>query len=168
MLNPYRVLDLTDTGSLICGQALGDLGADVILVEPPDGVQARRIGPFIEEQPDLNRSLNFFSLNRNKRSITIDLETSSGRKQLLDLVKTSDVLIESFAPGYLDRLGIGYSVLSQVNPGLVMVSITPFGQHGPKAKWAATDLTVTAASGVPYLTGDEDQRRCTCRSPRPT
>ena len=168
MLSPYRVLDLTDEGALICGQILGDLGADVILVEPPDGVQARRVGPFIADEPNLNRSLNFWSLNRNKRSITIDLETSSGREQLLDLVKTADVLIESFAPGYLDRLGLGYAVLSEVNPGIVLVSITPFGQRGPKANWAATDLTVTAASGVPYLTGDEDQRRCTCRSPRPT
>jgi crotonobetainyl-CoA:carnitine CoA-transferase CaiB-like acyl-CoA transferase len=157
MLNTYRVLDLSDAGALICGQILGDLGADVILVEPPDGVQARRIGPFIENQPDLNRSLNFFSLNRNKRSITMDLETTSGRRQLLDLAKTSDVLIESFAPGYLDRLGLGYSVIADLNPRLVMVSITPFGQHGPKANWAATDLTVTAASGVLFITGDEDR-----------
>jgi crotonobetainyl-CoA:carnitine CoA-transferase CaiB-like acyl-CoA transferase len=69
MLSPYRVLDLSDAGALICGQILGDLGADVILVEPPDGVQARRIGPFIADEPDLNRSLNFWSLNRNKRSV---------------------------------------------------------------------------------------------------
>ena len=157
MLSPYRVLDLSDAGALICGQILGDLGADVILVEPPDGVQARRIGPFMADEPHLNRSLNFWSLNRNKRGITLDLETSSGREHLLDLVKTSDVLIESFVPGYLDRLGFGYSVLAEVNPGLVMVSITPFGQHGPKAHWAATDLTVTAASGVLFLTGDEDR-----------
>jgi crotonobetainyl-CoA:carnitine CoA-transferase CaiB-like acyl-CoA transferase len=157
MLSRYRVLDLTDEGALICGQILGDLGADVILVEPSAGVQARRIGPFADDQPEVNRSLNFWALNRNKRGITLDLETSAGRESLLQLVKTSDILVESFAPGHLDRLGLGYAALAQTNPGLVMVSITPFGQHGPKAHWAATDLTVTAASGVLFMTGDEDR-----------
>src|SRR5262249_16283508 len=105
----------------------------------------------------VNRSLNFWSLNRNKRGIIIDLETSAGRENLLQLVKTSDILVESFAPGHLDRLGLGYPSLAEVNPGLVMVSITSFGQHGPKANWAATDLTITAASGVLFMTGDEDR-----------
>jgi crotonobetainyl-CoA:carnitine CoA-transferase CaiB-like acyl-CoA transferase len=157
MLSPYRVLDLTDEGAMICGQILGDLGADVILVEPPGGARARQIGPFVDDQPELDRSLNFWSLNRNKRDITIDLETGAGRENLLRLVKTADILVESFAPGHLDRLGLGYSALAEINPGLVMVSITPFGQHGPKANWAATDLTVTAASGVLFMTGDEDR-----------
>ena len=83
MLSPYRVLDQTDEGAMICGQILGDLGADVILVEPPGGAQARRIGPFIDDLPEANRSLNFWSLNRNKRSVTIDLNTSSDRENLL-------------------------------------------------------------------------------------
>jgi benzylsuccinate CoA-transferase BbsE subunit len=80
MLSSYRVLDLSDAGALICGQILSDLGADVILVEPLNGVQARRIGPFIADEPDPSRSLNFWSLNRNKRGIILDLETSSGRE----------------------------------------------------------------------------------------
>jgi crotonobetainyl-CoA:carnitine CoA-transferase CaiB-like acyl-CoA transferase len=87
----------------------------------------------------------------------IDLETGAGRENLLQLVKSSDILVESFAPGHLDRLGLGYDALAEINPGLIMVSITPFGRHGPKANWAATDLTVTAASGVLFMTGDEDQ-----------
>ena len=157
MLSPYRVLDLTDEGAMICGQILGDLGADVILVEPSAGVRARRIGPFVNDLTEINRSLNFWSLNRNKRSITIDLNVSSGRENLLQLVKTSDFLIESFTPGYLDNLGLGYQALAEINPALIMISITPFGQHGPKARWAATDLTVTAASGVLFMTGDEDR-----------
>jgi crotonobetainyl-CoA:carnitine CoA-transferase CaiB-like acyl-CoA transferase len=157
MLSRYRILDLSDQGAMICGQILGDLGADVILVEPPSGAQARRIGPFVDEQPELNQSLNFWSLNRNKRSITIDLETAVGKESLLQLVKTSDVVVESFAPGDLDRLGLGYPALAETNPGLVMVSITPFGQQGPKANWAATDLTSTAASGALFITGDEDR-----------
>ena len=121
MLSRYRILDLTDQGAMICGQILGDLGADVILVEPPDGAQARRIGPFVNDQPEVNRSLNFWSLNRNKRSITIDLESGPGKESLLQLVKTADVLVESFVPGHLDRLNLSYSVLAEINPGLVMV-----------------------------------------------
>jgi len=157
MLSPYRVLDLTDEGTMICGQILGDLGADVILVEPSAGVQARRIRPYLDDLPELNRSLNFWSLNRNKRSVTLDLSTSSDRENLLRLVKTADFLIESFTPGYLDSLGLGYRSLAEINPALIMISITPFGQQGPKANWAATDLTVTAASGVLFMTGDEDR-----------
>jgi crotonobetainyl-CoA:carnitine CoA-transferase CaiB-like acyl-CoA transferase len=157
MLSPYRVLDLTDEGALICGQVLGDLGADVILVEPPGGLKARKVGPFCGDAHDGNRSLNFWALNRNKRGITLDLETEAGRESLHELVKTADFLIESYAPGYLDRLGLGYRALAEINPRLIMISITPFGQHGPKANWAATDLTVTAASGALFITGDEDR-----------
>jgi crotonobetainyl-CoA:carnitine CoA-transferase CaiB-like acyl-CoA transferase len=157
MLSPYRVLDLTDEGALLCGQILGDLGADVILVEPPGGVKARNVGPFCGNEHDPNRSLNFWALNRNKRSVTLDLESAAGKQSLLELVKTADILVESFTPGYLDRLGLGYGALAEVNPGLIVISITPFGQQGPKAKWAATDLTVTAASGVLYVTGDDDR-----------
>src|ERR1700689_3366466 len=98
MLSRYRVLDLTDEGALICGQILGDLGADVILVEPPAGVKARSIGPFCGNEHNVNRSLNFWALNRNKRSITIDLETAAGRERLFHLVKTADILLESFTP----------------------------------------------------------------------
>jgi crotonobetainyl-CoA:carnitine CoA-transferase CaiB-like acyl-CoA transferase len=157
MLSPYRVLDLTDDGALICGQILGDLGADVILVEPPGGVRARTKGPFCGDTHDLNRSLDFWAFNRNKRSLAIDLESEAGRENLLQLVKTADILIESFSPGYLDRLGLGYRALAEINPRLIVISITPFGQQGPKAQWAATDLTVTAASGALLITGDEDR-----------
>ena len=157
MLSPYRVLDLTDEGALICGQVLGDFGADVILVEPPGGVSARKIGPFRGDEKNVDQSLNFWALNRNKRSITIDLESSTGRENLLQLVNTADILIESFSPGYMDRLGLGYRALAEINRRLIVISITPFGQKGPKARWAATDLTVTAASGALLITGDEDR-----------
>jgi crotonobetainyl-CoA:carnitine CoA-transferase CaiB-like acyl-CoA transferase len=152
MLSPYRVLDLTDEGAMICGQILGDF-----LVEPPAGGQARQTGPYLDDMPDVNRSLNFWSLSRNKRSITIDLNVAAGRENLLSLVRTSDFLIESFAPGHLDSLGLSYQALARINPALIMISITPFGQIGPKANWLATDLTVTAASGVLFMTGDEDR-----------
>jgi crotonobetainyl-CoA:carnitine CoA-transferase CaiB-like acyl-CoA transferase len=157
MLSPYRVLDLTDEGALICGEILADLGADVILVEPPGGVRARSVGPFAGDAPDVNRSLHFWSLNRNKRSVTLDLEASEGRKHLLGLMATADVLLAFGPPARLERLGLGRGALAEINPRLVTVAITPFGQNGPKADWAATDLTVTAASGALFLTGDEDR-----------
>src|SRR5437868_6629401 len=146
MLSPYRVLDLTDEGALLCGQILGDLGADVIVVEPPQGARARAIGPFRHGERHPDRSLNWWSLNRNKRSITLDLESEDGRKRIRDLVRGTDFLLESYTPGYLDELGLGYSELSAINPSLVMVSITPFGQDGPKSRWAASDFTIWASS----------------------
>jgi crotonobetainyl-CoA:carnitine CoA-transferase CaiB-like acyl-CoA transferase len=157
MLSPYRVLDLTDEGALICGQILGDLGADVIVVEPPGGAAARRAGPRWHDDPGPDRSLNWWSFNRNKRGITLDLESAGGQARLRELVRTSDFLVESFAPGYLDGLGLGYVALSAINPRLVMVSITPFGQTGPKAHWAASDLTVYASSGALNMSGDDDR-----------
>ncbi len=160
MLEPYRVLDLADDGALICGQILADLGADVIAVEPPEGRKARRSGPFAGDLPDPERSLSWWSYARNKRGVTLDLERAEGQEQLRRLVRGADVLIESYAPGYLDRLGLGYAALSAENPGLVHVSITPFGSSGPKAGWAATDLTALAASGVLLVTGDADRPPC--------
>ncbi len=156
-LNPYRVLDLTNERGLLCGQILADLGADVIAVEPPGGSTARRIGPFLHDKPDPNRSLFWWAFSRNKRSITLDLQSAEGRERLHQLVQTADLLIESFAPGELDHLGMGYETLAAINPRVVMVSITPFGSTGPKATWAATDLTAWAASGTLLLTGDEDR-----------
>jgi crotonobetainyl-CoA:carnitine CoA-transferase CaiB-like acyl-CoA transferase len=87
----------------------------------------------------------------------MDLETQSGRARLRELVCSADILIESYTPGYLDTLGLGYAALRQLNPALILVSITAFGQHGPKARWAANDLTVLAASGVLQITGDDDR-----------
>jgi crotonobetainyl-CoA:carnitine CoA-transferase CaiB-like acyl-CoA transferase len=158
MLGSYRVLDFTDEGSLICGQILGDLGADVILVEPPHGAKARAIGPFRGARPDPEGSLYFWTFNRNKRGITLDLAISEGRDRFRELVTSADVLLESFRPGYLDRLGLGWSALSETNPSLVMVSITPFGQRGPKAGWAATDLFASGRRNTGSPGGDQRGR----------
>ena len=157
MLSPYRVLDLTDQGALICGQILGDLGADVIVVEPPGGAALREAGPFANGGPGPDSSLAWWGVNRNKRGITLDIESTEGRERLLALAQTSDILIESFEPGYLDGLGLGYAALRAVNPAIVLVSITPFGQAGPKAHWAASDLTLYAAAGPMFMTGDDDR-----------
>ena len=134
MLSPYRVLDLTDEGALLCGQILGDLGADVIVIEPPDGAHTRTKGPFYGESTDPDKCLSWWAVNRNKRGITLDLESAADRQRFLELAATTDFLIESKPPGYLDGLGLGYEALSKLNPRLVMVSITPFGQSGPEGE----------------------------------
>ncbi len=157
MLSRYRVLDLTDEGALLCGQILGDLGADVIVVEPPGGAHTRTKGPFYRGEVDANKCLSWWAVNRNKRGITLDLEAEADRQRYLELATTTDFVIESKPPGYLDGLGLGYEALSKLNPRLVMVSITPFGQIGPKASWAASDLTCMAASGALLLNGDRDR-----------
>ena len=157
MLSPYRVLDLTTERGLLCGQILGDLGADVIKIEPPGGSPARRLAPFFEDRPDPNRSLHWWAYNRNKRSITLNLETDEGREMLYRLVAGARFLIESQSPGYLSERGLGYQDLATRNRALIYVSITPFGQHGPKASYADGDLVILAAGGPLMLYGDEDR-----------
>ena len=157
MLSPYRVLDLTTERGLLCGQILGDLGADVIKVEPPEGSPARRIGPFYQDDPNLNSSLFWWAYNRNKRSMTLDLTRSDGQAMLCRLVEEAHFLLESDNPGALAQYGLGYDDLLAINPALVYVSITPFGQDGPKASYVDSDLIVMAASGPLMLTGDDDR-----------
>lgn len=156
-LAPYRVLDLTDERGLLCGKILADLGADVIQVEPPGGSSARRVGPFYQDDPAPDRSLHWWAYASNKRGITLGLEHPDARAILERLVASADFLIESFDPGWLDSLGLGYSRLSEINPRLVMVSITPFGQEGPYADWGATDIIGMALGGFMHLTGDPDR-----------
>jgi crotonobetainyl-CoA:carnitine CoA-transferase CaiB-like acyl-CoA transferase len=157
MLSPYRVLDLTNERGLLCGQILGDLGADVIQVEPPGGSPARQIGPFFQDRPDPNRSLYWWAYNRNKRSITLDVTRTEGREILFRLARDAHFLIESDRPGYLASLGLGYADLAAKNPALIGVSITPFGQDGPKASYADSDLVILAAGGPLILGGDDDR-----------
>ena len=157
LLSPYRVLDLTDERGLLCGKILADLGADVIQVEPPGGSSARNIGPFYQDDPHPEKSLYWWAYTANKRGITLNLETADGRDMLKRLAKDAHFLIESFPPGYLDSLGLGYSILEAIVPGLVMVSITPFGKDGPYAHYRATDIVGMAMGGFMYLTGDSDR-----------
>jgi crotonobetainyl-CoA:carnitine CoA-transferase CaiB-like acyl-CoA transferase len=136
---------------------LGDLGADVIKIEPPGGSPARHVGPFYKDVPDPNRSLFWWAYNRNKRSVTLDIEQEAGRDILRRLIESAHFLIESHDPGYMASLGLSYDDLAAINPGIVYVSITPFGQTGPKAGWADSDLIVWAAGGPLALTGDSDR-----------
>ena len=157
LLSPYRVLDLTDERGVLCGKILGDLGADVLQVEPPGGSDARQVGPFYHDDPSPDKSLFWWAYCANKRGITLNLWSMDGRALLERLVSSADFLIESFDPGLLENLGLGYSRLSAINPGLVMVSITAFGQDGPYAQYQATDITGMALGGFMHLTGDPDR-----------
>ncbi len=166
MLSPYRVLDLTDERGQLAGATLADLGAEVILVEPPDGSRARQLPPFVTgREGDPEASLWFWSYNRGKRSISLDLDDPIDHGNFLELVAGADIVLESDRPGAMAERGLGYDVLSAVNPGIVMTSISPFGGSGPKADWVATDLTVAAAAMVSKMTGDED--RAPLRVPLP-
>jgi crotonobetainyl-CoA:carnitine CoA-transferase CaiB-like acyl-CoA transferase len=157
MLNRCRALDLTDETGFLAGKILADLGVDVVKVERPGGDASRNQGPFWHDVPDPEESLYWFSYNTNKRGVTLDLEKTEGQELFRRLVRVADFLIESFAPGFLDRLGLGYSALKELNPGLIFVSITPFGQTGPYRDFHACDLVVMGLAGMMYLTGDADR-----------
>jgi crotonobetainyl-CoA:carnitine CoA-transferase CaiB-like acyl-CoA transferase len=158
MLSCYRGLDLTDEKGFACGRALADLGADVIKIEKPGGDSARSIGPFYHDIPDREKSLYWFAFNANKRGITLDIETADGKEIFKKLVEGADFVIESFAPGYMDKLGLGYSVLSQINPKIVMTSISGFGQaNGPYRDYKPSDIVIWALSGLMYICGDPDR-----------
>ncbi len=153
MLSPYRVLDLTEDGCLYCGKLLADLGADVIQVEPPGGSSSRNIGPFWQDQVHPDKSLFWWAYNTNKRSVTLDLESADGAATFRKLAESADFVVESFPPGYMAGLGLGYEELRRINPGIIVCSITPFGQTGPKAHNAWSDLSVWASGGPAYITG---------------
>ncbi|MBI2851470.1 MAG: CoA transferase [Chloroflexi bacterium] len=157
MLSGYRVLDLTDEKGLLCGKILGDLGADVIKVERPEGDAARHIGPFYHNEPHPERSLFWFAMNTSKRGITLNIETIDGREIFKKLVKKADFVIESFAPGYLNKLGLGYKALEKINPAVIMVSITPYGPTGPYKDWKTSDIVAWAMGGEMNLVGDADR-----------
>lgn len=157
LLHPYRVLDLADEKGLYCGRVLADLGADVIKVEPPGGDNARRLGPFYHDKVHPEKSLYWFALNMNKRSITLDFTTATGKDILKRLIPKTDCIVETFPVGYMDRLGLGYAELCKINPQLVYTAITPFGQKGPYANFKASDLGLIAMGSEMFLQGDADR-----------
>ncbi len=157
MLSPYRVLDLSDEHGLLCGQILADLGADVIRVEPPGGSSARRVGPFAGDLPDREGSLFWWAYARNTRSIVLDLDSEVGQTALRRLAASADFLIESAGPGVMARRGLAAEALLAAYPALIYVSISPFGQDGPRAHEAGGDLVALAASGVLALSGDAER-----------
>jgi crotonobetainyl-CoA:carnitine CoA-transferase CaiB-like acyl-CoA transferase len=157
MLSCYRVLDLTDEKGFLCGRALSDFGAEVIKIERPGGDPSRLKGPFYHDSGDPEQNLTWFAFNANKKSITLNIETEEGQSIFKKLVKKADVVIESFQPGFLDKLNLGYQSLCQINPGIIMASISGFGQEGPYRDFKAPDIVARALGGLIYTTGYEDR-----------
>ncbi len=156
-LPAYRVLDLTDEKGVFCTKLLADHGADVIKIEPPGGDPGRSRGPFPNDEPHHERSMYFLLYNSNKRSVTLNLETATGQSIFRRLVERADVVVETFPVGYMQGLGLDYDSLKEVNPGLVMASITPFGQTGPRKGYKSSDLIAMAASGYMQITGEPSE-----------
>ena len=157
LLSGYRVLDLTNVlaGPFCCHQ-LAHLGAEVIKVERPQGGDlARQLGA----DPELNldfMGVSFLAQNAGKRSVTLDLKLADDHRRFLDLVKEADVLVENFRPGVMQRLGLGYDTLREVNPNLVYCAISGFGQDGPLANYPAYDQIIQGMAGVMSITGAPD------------
>ena len=157
MLSPYTVIDLTDNRGELTSMVLGDLGADVIKVEPPKGSSSRRMPPFLDDGPEPERSLQYFAFNRNKRGVTLDLNSEPGRQALISLVEKADFVIESALPGEMAKRGLGFETMRQANPRIVYVAITAYGQDGPHAAFLASDLTLAAMGGPMSLQGHPDR-----------
>jgi crotonobetainyl-CoA:carnitine CoA-transferase CaiB-like acyl-CoA transferase len=155
-LHGVRVLNLADISGAYCAKLLADLGADVIAVEPPGGSPMRHVGPFYGGARNLNRSICFWHYHTNQRSVMLDLETADGRRRLRDLAVSADILVETSTPESLEHLGLGYQHLSACNPGLIVVSITPFGQTGPHRFQRTTDLVAQAVGGMLSVNGTPD------------
>src|SRR5687768_7409814 len=164
-LDGVRVVDLTQVmGGPFCTMQLGDFGADVIKVEPPSGDLSRSMGG---EQLRIPGSDNapFFALNRNKRSIVLDLTRDHDRTVFLALARTADVVVESFRPGVTKRLGVDYETVSAANPRVIYASISGFGQTGPYADRPGFDLIAQGMSGIMSVTGEPDGTPVKCGVP---
>lgn len=152
-LSGYRVIEMCSTiAGPVCARLMADFGAEVIKIEPPEGDAARNMG-----LQDQGESLYCASMMRNKETVCIDIKTAEGRALVRELVRSADFLIENFRPGTLERLGLGYDVLSRDNPGLILVRISGYGQDGPYSHLPGYGAICEAIAGVRHLTGDPDR-----------
>ncbi len=156
-LEGVKVIDLThQIAGPYCTKLLADFGADVIKVERPGGDPARRLPPFFHDETDADKSLLFLYLNTNKRGITLNLKTIQGKAMLRDLIRGSDMLVENYSPRVMPGLGLDYEALREINPSLVMTSISNFGQTGPYRDYRAADIVEYALGGLMYIFGGYD------------
>ena len=155
-LQGTRVVEIANERIAFAGKLLGDMGADVVLVEPPGGEPSRGYPPFADDQPGPDSSLYWWHYNTSKRSVVLDLERAAAQKAFERLIEGADVLIESESPGRLAALGLDYDRLSEINPGLVHVSMTPFGRETSRRDEPATDLTILAGGGPAWSCGYDD------------
>jgi benzylsuccinate CoA-transferase BbsE subunit len=150
------ILELGDEGTQTCGKYFADMGATVVKVEPPRGAGSRHRGPYKDDVPDVNASLHFWAHNTSKESVILDLEEPDDRAVLHSLAHRADVILEDFSPGYLDRLGIGYTQFVSIDSSLILTSVTPFGQTGPLRDWKSSDMVSWAMGGAMWLVGYPD------------
>lgn len=158
-LSDIRVVDLTHyTAGPYCTKLMSGFGAEVIKVERPgSGDAMRSVGPFFQNRKGTETSIPFLWLNTGKKSVTLDLKTEKGLDILKDLIGTADVLVENFSPDVMRRLGLDYKAVSDMNPGIVMTSISNFGQSGPYKDFKADEITLNALSGGMSVTGDPEK-----------
>lgn len=158
VIGDIRVLDLTCGIGEYAAKLYAHIGADVIHIEPVAGDPLRKKGPFYKDQVNENGGLEFLYCNVGKKSLAIDLSDGEGKKIFKKLCKTADVLIESFPPGHMESLGLGYEILATINPRLVYTAITPFGQTGPYRNCPFSDLTLMALGGFLFLAGNDEDK----------
>ncbi|HYC24311.1 MAG TPA: CoA transferase [Candidatus Bathyarchaeia archaeon] len=152
-LSGVRVVEIADEQAEYCGRLLAGLGAEVIKLEPPGGSPTRRIGPFLADSPDPERSLFFWQYNLGKRSVVLDLDSPRDGPRLVQLLASADVLLESTPRNYLTRLGVGREALRERLPALVVARMSPFGDVGPWADWKGSDIVHLALGGPMMNTG---------------
>ncbi|MFC1907233.1 CaiB/BaiF CoA transferase family protein, partial [Chloroflexota bacterium] len=155
-LTGRRILDLADEKASFCSKLLADMGAEVFKIERPGGDASRTVGPFWENRPHPEKSLSFWYHNTGKQGITLDLDSEEGQQIFRRLAQNVDAVVESFPPGYLDKLGVGYQALSELNPGLIMASVTGFGQDGPYREYRTCDIVASAMGGQMSVCGTPD------------
>lgn len=157
-LEGVRVLDLTHhIAGPYCAKLLADFGADVVKIERPEGDIARNMPPFLKDEAHPDKSLLFAYLNTGKRSVTLNLKTATGKALLERLAADADIVVENFAPRVLPSLGLDYPALRRINPALVMVSISNFGQTGPYRDYKAADIVHYALGGLMYIFGSAER-----------
>ena len=157
MLGHLRVIDLSDERGHLASRILADMGAEVIMVEPPGGSHARVVGPFVVGSPGPDSSLVHRSYNRGKSSVAIDLASQAGMDQLQVLITGADIVMTAGRPSEIEGQGLSPDTIAAWNPQAIHVTMTPFGWTGPKAEWASTDTTLLASSGQLSMTGDADR-----------
>ena len=140
-----------------CGKLLADMGAEVIKIEPPGGVPARWVPPFVDDIPDANKSLFFWHYNINKRSVVLDLESEDARKAVRAMVGAADIILDDLGPDLMAGIGLGYEELRTLNERLIYTQITPFGPSGPWSRFNSSDLVQLALGGTMTMTGYDDE-----------
>ncbi len=154
LLHGIRILDLADEKACFCSRVLADLGALVIKIEKPEGDNPRKAGPSPGDTSSPEARSFFLYHNANKLGITLDIGKEEGRKLFFRLIEKADVVVESFAPGHLEKTGCSYRAMNEANPGLILASVTGFGQTGPKSGYKSCDLVASAFGGQMYVSGD--------------